>query len=224
VSFPSSPIARKDNALRTLRQFARKAPASASASECCELCSSELPSEHQHLIDPAARKLTCACDACAVLFSSQHSAKYKRVPRRIRFLPHFEMTDAQWDGLMVPIELAFFFKSGATGKVAAFYPGPAGATESLLSLEAWRDIERENPALLEVEPDIEALLANRVGAARGVVAQYYIVPIDECYKLVGLIRLHWHGLSGGTEVWREVGSFFSSLKAKAETGSGDSDA
>jgi hypothetical protein len=75
-----------------------------------------------------------------------------------------------------------------------------------------------------MEPDVEALLANRVGAARGVTAQYYVVPIDECYKLVGLIRLHWHGLSGGTEVWREVATFFSSLKARAETGSGDSHA
>ena len=46
---------------------------------------------------------------------------------------------------MVPIELAFFFKSGSPGKVSAFYPGPAGATESLLSLEAWGDIEQENP-------------------------------------------------------------------------------
>jgi len=220
MSSPSSPTAQKDGAFAALRQFVRKRP----AVECCEMCSSELPSEHQHLIDPAARKLACACDACAVLFSSQSSAKYKRVPRRIRFLPQFRMTDAQWDGLMIPIEMSFFFKGGASGKVAAFYPGPAGATESLLSLEAWRDIERENPALLEMEPDVEALLANRVGAARGVTAQYYVVPIDECYKLVGLIRLHWHGLSGGTEVWREVATFFSSLKARAETGSGDSHA
>ena len=118
---------------------------------------------------------------------------------------------------MIPIELAFFFKNGPSGKVSAFYPGPAGATESLLSLEAWGDIEQENLALRQLEPDVEALLANRVGANRGVAAQYYIVPIDECYKLVGLIRLNWHGLSGGTEVWREVGKFFASLKERSET-------
>ena len=118
---------------------------------------------------------------------------------------------------MIPIELAFFFKNGPSRKVSAFYPGPAGATESLLSLEAWGDIEQENLALRELEPDVEALLANRVGANRGVAAQYYIVPIDECYKLVGLIRLNWHGLSGGTEVWREVGKFFASLKERSET-------
>ncbi len=151
-------------------------------------------------------------------FSSAIKArlKYKRVPTARSISSAIPMTEAQWDGLMVPIEMAFFFKSGTSNKVAAFYPGPAGATESLLSLEAWDDIERENPALREMEPDVEALLANRVGAARGVAAQYYIVPIDECYKLVGLIRLHWHGLSGGTEVWREVSKFFAGLKEKAE--------
>jgi hypothetical protein len=220
MSLPLSATPPKDGAFAALRQFVRKPP----AVECCEMCSAALPTEHQHLIDPAARKLVCSCDACAILFSTQSATKYRRVPRRIRCLPEFRMTDAQWDGLMVPIEMAFFFKTGATGKVTAFYPGPAGATESLLSLEAWRDIELENPALMEMQPDVEALLANRVGAAHGVAAQYYMVPIDECYKLVGLIRLHWHGLSGGTEVWREVGKFFSSLKARTETSSGDSDA
>jgi hypothetical protein len=220
LNSPSSPVTQKESAFAALRQFARKRP----AVECCELCSSELPSEHQHLIDPAARRLICACDPCSILFSDQSATKYKRVPRRIRFLQQFHMTEAQWDGLMVPIEMAFFFRTGTPNKVAAFYPGPAGATESLLSFETWDSIEQENPVLRGMEPEVEALLANRVGAARGVTAQYYIVPIDECYKLVGLIRLHWHGLSGGTEVWREVTKFFAGLKEKAETVTGDSNA
>lgn len=220
MSSPFSVATQKDSAFASLRQFVRKRP----KAECCEMCSSEMPSEHQHLIDSAAKKLVCVCDACAILFSNQSSSKYKRVPRRIRFLPRFRMTEAQWDGLMVPIEIAFFFKSGIAGKVAAFYPGPAGATESLLSLDAWDDIERENLELREMESEVEALLANRAGASRGVAAEYYIVPIDECYKLVGLIRLHWHGLSGGTDVWREVAKFFSSLKQRAEIGGRESNA
>ncbi len=222
MNSPLRPAVPTDSAFTALRQFVRKRP----AVECCEMCSAQLAPEHQHLIDPAARKLVCACDACAILFSSQGEAKYKRVPRRIRFLPQFRMTDAEWDGLMVPIEMAFFFKSGIPGKVSAFYPGPAGATESLLSLETWSDIENKNPAIREMEPEVEALLANRVGSARGVDPQYYVVPIDECYRLVGLMRLHWHGLSGGTEVWREVTKFFSSLQKRAEgkAAGGESDA
>jgi Family of unknown function (DUF5947) len=213
VSPPFSPAAGNDNAFAVLRQFARKRR----AVEVCELCSSELASEHQHLIEPAARKLVCTCEACAILFSSQTSSKFRRVPRRIRFLQGFQISEAQWEGLMIPIELAFFFKNESTGKVSAFYPGPAGAIESLLSLEAWGEIEKENPVLRELEPEVEALIANRVGANRGVEAQYYIAPIDECYRLVGLIRLNWHGLSGGTEVWREVGKFFASLRERTET-------
>jgi hypothetical protein len=62
-----------------------------------------------------------------------------------------------------------------------------------------------------METDVEALLVNRVGDGR----EYYIVPIDECYKLVGLIRTHWRGLSGGTEVWREISKFYANLKERS---------
>jgi Family of unknown function (DUF5947) len=179
------------------------------------MCSRELASEHQHLIEPEKRKLVCACDACAILFTTQAGTKFRRVPRRIRFLPKFKMSDEQWNGLMIPIEMAFFFTSSPQGRIVAQYPSPAGATESLLALETWSEVVKENPGLGEMETDVEALLVNRVGAGRGVPAAYYIVPIDECYKLVGLIRIHWHGLSGGTKVWREIASFFSTLQAKA---------
>jgi Family of unknown function (DUF5947) len=179
------------------------------------MCSLELPVEHEHLVEPANRKLICTCDACAILFEGQSGSKYKRVPRRVRFLKDFQLTAGQWDGLMIPIEMAFFFKSTPHGKVIALYPSPAGPTESLLLLETWGDIEQANPVLTEMAADVTALLVNRVGHVRGVAAEYYLVPIDECYKLVGLIRTHWRGLSGGTEVWREIGTFFVALKKKS---------
>lgn len=194
-----------------LRQFVRRP----SLLERCELCSKELAASHQHLLEPANRKLVCACDACAILFGSL-GQKYKRVPRRIRALAGFQMTDAQWDGLMMPINMAFFFKSTPQGRVIALYPSPAGATESLLSFDTWDEIERENPALLEMEADVEALLVNRIGHARGFAKpEYYVVPIDECFKLVGLIRSRWQGLSGGAEAWREIGQFFTGLGEKS---------
>ena len=126
------------------------------------------------------------------------------------------MTDAQWDNLMIPINMAFFFNSAADQKIVALYPSPAGPTESLLTLEAWEDIVNENPILKEMEPDVEALLVNRVASARShASAEYYIVPIDECYKLVGLIRAYWRGISGGTEVWEVIGKFFAELKERS---------
>jgi hypothetical protein len=92
----------------------------------------------------------------------------------------------------------------------ALYPGPAGAAESALRLESWREIADANPELQRLQPDVEALLVNRVGVAR----QYFVAPIDECYKLVGLIRMHWRGLSGGAVVWGEIGRFFDDLRRK----------
>lgn len=202
-----------------LRQFARKPRRQL---ETCEMCSAELRIEHPHLIDLSERRLHCACDACAMLFSNHGGSKYKRVPRDGRLLADFQMSDAEWDGLLIPINLAFFFENSISSRVSAFYPSPAGATESLLPLEAWTNIVLENPVLRQMETDVEALLVNRVGAARGLApAEYYIVPIDACYKLVGLIRLHWRGLSGGTEVWKEIGEFFSALRSKAKVINGE---
>ena len=107
----------------------------------------------------------------------------------------------------------------------ALYPSPAGAVESLLPLEAWNEIAETNRALSHLRPDIEALLVNRVGHAHGLArAEYYIAPIDECYKLVGLIRTNWKGLSGGAEVWIEIGRFFSDLRSKAEVVTGEANA
>ena len=201
-------------AFDSLRQFARRPRRPV---EVCEMCSLELRPEHAHLVELTQRRLHCACDACAMLFSNRSDAKYKRVPRDVRLLENFHMTDAEWDGLLIPINLAFFFRNSLDSRVSALYPSPAGATDSLLPLEAWTNIAQNNPALNGMEADVEALLVNRVGAARGVsAAEYYIVPIDACYKLVGLIRMHWRGLSGGNEVWKEIGAFFTDLRSKAE--------
>jgi hypothetical protein len=202
--------------LAALRRFARPA----SVIERCELCSAVLPADHAHLVEPASRQLLCACEACAILFSGQVGTKYRRVPRRMRALSDFRLTDEQWDGLLIPIGLAFFFHSSPAGKVVAIYPSPAGPTESLLDLGAWADVVRDNPTLKEMEPDTEALLVNRVGEARA----YYLVPIDQCYRLVGLIRSRWRGLSGGTEVWEEIGRFFATLKERSEPVGGEGDA
>jgi hypothetical protein len=194
-----------------LRQFARRQR----TVERCELCSVDLRPDHPHLIELAQRKLLCACDACALLFSGPAS-KYKRVPRRILALPQFHLTDAEWNGLMVPINMAFFFTNSLERRVIAMYPSPAGATESLLALESWNEILSRNPALIGMEPDVEALLVNRLGYSRGYSApEYYLLPIDECYKLVGLIRAHWKGLSGGTEVWQQIAEFFKNVKERA---------
>lgn len=200
-------------AFADLRRFVGRTPAPV---ERCDLCSAALGPEHRHLLEPTGGKLLCACGACSVLFGGQGGTKYKLIPRRVRTLPHFQMSDAEWSALLLPINMAFFVHSTPRGRVMAIYPSPAGPTESLLSLEAWSEIVAQNEALGTLESDVEALLVNRLGAMRGfAVPEYYIVPIDVCYNLVGLIRGQWRGLSGGGEVWSEMSRFFEDLKRRA---------
>ena len=123
------------------------------------------------------------------------------------------MTDAQWEDLRIPVDMAFFFYNTPAEKVVAYYPSPMGPTESLLELETWEDLEARNPILETMERDVEALLVNR---ARGA-SEHFLVPMDECYKLVGLIRTRWRGFSGGREVWDDITAFFEGLKRRSNT-------
>lgn len=175
--------------------------------ERCDLCGVELTERHEHLVEPATRKLHCSCEACSILFSNVEDSRFRRVPRQSKRLEGFEISDMQWSGLQLPIQLAFFFYSTPDERVIALYPSPAGATESLLPLDAWDEIVEQNPALEVLRPDVEALLVNRVGERR----EYFITPLDECYRLVGLIRSKWRGLSGGTEAWNAIAAFFDEL-------------
>jgi hypothetical protein len=193
----------------TLRRFAvsRNQP----AQERCELCSLGLAPEHRHLLETATHKIICSCDACALRFSDVVGGRFKLIPRDARSLPDFHLTEAQWNDLALPIELAFLVYSTPAKKIIALYPSPAGATESLLPLSAWDLLVADNPALGRMEADVEALLVNRVQERR----LYYIAPIDVCFELVGLMRTHWRGLSGGEEVWREIDAFFARLEERA---------
>ena len=183
--------------------------------ERCDLCSEPIPAEHRHLLDLSSRELMCACRACTILFDRREAggAHYRLVPDRRLHLEGFEMDDVAWESLRIPVEMAFFFRSGEDEGVQAYYPGPMGATESLLELTAWEDLERDNPVLGTLEPEVEALLVNRSRGAR----QHFIVPIEDCYRLVGLIRIRWRGLSGGKEVWEEIEGFFDDLAGRAKT-------
>ena len=184
----------------TLRRMARaRGPA-----ERCELCGAELGPVHAHLLESARRRLACSCDACAILFTGQHAGRYLRVVPQLRILANFQLSDGEWESLHLPIDLAFFLDSSAAGHVVAVYPSPAGPTEALVPANAWLEVVQRNPTLGSMAQDVEALLVNRTFGAR----DYFRVSIDECYRLVGLIRTHWRGLSGGTQVWAELARFF----------------
>jgi hypothetical protein len=203
-----------------LRQFAREESESATkasaeaAQEYCDLCGEPIPSEHRHLLEVSTREIMCVCRPCSILFDSEAASegRYRLVPDRHLFLEDFEMSDVQWESLRIPVDMAFFFYSTPAGRVAAFYPSPMGPTESLLKLSAWEELESHNPVLEGMQRDVEALLVNRIRGAR----EHFLVPIDECYSLVGLIRMHWRGLSGGREVWDKIDRFFEELRERSK--------
>jgi hypothetical protein len=200
------PALNSADALGVLRRFAGQR----AAVERCELCGAELGPEHQHLLDRNSRQVACSCDGCAILFCGQQGAKFLRIPRRIVQLEGFSFSDLQWEAMMLPINLAFFVRQ-PDGTATAMYPSPAGAMESLIGLPPWEELRGENAPLAAVEPEVEALIVNRIGGE----AAYFITPIDACYRLIGLIRTKWRGLSGGGEVWQAIGDFFSELERRA---------
>ena len=157
----------------------------------------------------------CACQACKILFDRPQAgadgAHYRLVPDRRLQVEDFQLDDVTWAQLRIPVEMAFFFHSTPAERVVAFYPSPMGATESLLELGAWRELESANPVLHSMQDDVEALLVNRARGAR----QHFVVPIEDCYGLVGLIRTKWRGLAGGGEVWQEIDEFFERLSGRS---------
>ncbi|HLJ35703.1 MAG TPA: DUF5947 family protein [Ktedonobacteraceae bacterium] len=203
--------------MQALRQFTqeRKPATARPVMERCELCSETIAPQHRHLLELSNHTVLCACNACSLLFGREGAAggKYRLLPQRYLFLPDFHMTEEQWDALMIPVNMVYIFRNTPAGRVTAFYPGPAGATESLLNLENWEVLAANNPILNNLEPDVEALLINRVKHAH----QYYIVPIDACYQLVGMIRMSWRGLSGGEQVWKAIDDYFTTIRAKSQT-------
>jgi hypothetical protein len=211
IEAPASATPQWPAVAERLRQYAaRRGPAS---DERCEFCGVGIDAAHGHLVDVPRRALLCVCRGCYLLFTHDGAggARFRAVPERYALVPEFAASRETWDALPIPIGLAFIFVNGATGRPTAFYPSPAGATESELSLDAWNDIAGAVPALQQMSADVEALLVRRTESA----IDALIVPIDACYELVGRIRRTWRGFQGGDAVWSEIDDFFARARARA---------
>lgn len=195
-------------ALGALKRFA--SAGSKPVEEACELCGARVASVHPHLVEPATRRILCACDPCAILFQDRTEGRYRRVPRDVRALGPQMMPNEIWDGLGLPVHLVFFVRSSPARKVVALYPSPAGAMESSLPLEGWAAVEAACPAVRAMQPDVEALLVYRVREER----VHLLAPIDECYRLVGLVRAR-RGHVSTMGVDGEVAAFLAELEERA---------
>ena len=210
------------NPLAVLARVSGNRPAQ-SAEERCEMCAEPIGPEHPHVVDVVGRELMCTCRPCYLLFTADEAQlRYRAVPDRYVSLPGFVLGDRQWDELEIPVGLAFFLPNSALGRTVAFYPGPAGATESELPLGAWDAIVATNPALRLLVPDVEALIVRRPDG-RGAAAAAHLVPVDRCYELVGALRLTWRGFDGGQEARALLDAYFADLAARSRPAPGVGD-
>ncbi|BCB91906.1 DUF5947 family protein [Phytohabitans suffuscus] len=195
--------------LAALRHVVRTRPAHR-AGERCDMCATSTGAEHPHVVDLESRALLCACQPCALLFADGSARqRYRTVPRRYLSLRRPALDDRAWDELQIPVGLAFLFHNSAQDRTVAFYPGPAGATESALPLRAWARAVRRNPELSLPWPDVEALLVRRSDGS------CHLVPIDACYELVGRIRGVWRGFDGGQQAREAMDAFFAEVGARS---------
>jgi hypothetical protein len=175
----------------------------------CDLCGTELPADHRHLLQLEERRIDCACESCFAMRSGD--PEYRPTGTRVVWLDGLEMSDELWASFQIPIGLAFLMRSSTVGRVAALYPSPAGATECELYLESWNRLCADNPVLEGLETDGEALIVNRLVDP----PQYAIAPIDDCYRLVGIVKTNWEGISGGPGLERAIAAFFDELRERA---------
>ena len=170
----------------------------------CDLCGGRMSEDHRHLLDVHERRILCACEPCVAMRSGEDHLR--PTGTRVLLLEGFELGDELWAKFQIPIGLAFFLRNA--GGVVALYPSPAGATECELYLDAWNELVAANPVLSDLEPDVEALIVNRLADPPA----HAIVPIDRCYELVGMIKASWEGISGGDAVPTSVEAFFARLR------------
>ena len=208
------------NPLAVLARIGANRPAP-SAAERCEMCTEEIGEQHPHVVDLVGRGLLCTCRPCYLLFTAEGAEqRYRAVPDRYLSFPASVLSAGQWDELEIPVGLAFFFTNSVQGRTVAFYPGPAGATESELPLGAWDRIVGAHPALGRMAPDVEALIV-RTPDRGGAGAASYLVPIDRCYELVGGLRMVWRGFDGGQEARELLEAFFADLAARSVPADGE---
>ncbi|OBJ33728.1 hypothetical protein A5621_19495 [Mycobacterium colombiense] len=195
----------------------RRAPEPAGAR--CEMCAESIADEHQHVVNVAGRQLMCVCRACYLLFTdTEADLRYRAVPDRYLSFPDFALDRLVWEALQIPVGVAFFFTNSALGHTVAFYPGPAGATESELDMEVWDTIRGADPRVSLLADDVEALLVRVDDSAQdGELSQpqTYLVPIDACYEFVGRLRMVWRGFDGGQQAREFIDDFFDRLATRA---------
>ena len=199
--------------LDVLARIRARTPAGEPTGERCEMCADPMGGEHQHVVNIASRQLMCVCRACYLLFTdTSANLRYRAVPDRFLSLPDFGLGRREWEALQIPVGVAFFFRNSALERTVAFYPGPAGATESELDIATWAAVSRD-PRVGLLADDVEALLVRLPDDTDEPAC--FLVPIDACYEFVGGLRLLWRGFDGGAQARDFIDGFFAGVAERS---------
>ena len=167
----------------------------------------------------SSRELLCACRACSILFDRRGRERgplpaRRRPPAAPRRLRARRRRRGRSCGCRSRSRSSS--TAAPTGACRRFYPSPMGPTESLLGARGVGGSSRPPTRCWRRWRPTSRRCWSTARAAR---ARHWLVPIDECYALVGLIRTRWRGLTGGAEVWEEIGAFFDELDRRARPAS-----
>ncbi len=196
--------------LGTIRRFAN----TATDHRNCDICRSELIDTHRHVVEVKTRRILCACDLCSSSFSVQSNGRFRLIPQYVTRVA-LSFSDSQWARLGIPIGLAFFTvekpSQGDAVIVRAVYPSPAGAVASSVDSDLWQSLIESRAGSLRLLPDVESLLVRRTEGKH----ECFIVPVDRCFELIGIVRRNWQGMSGGVDVHHAIDQFFHQIDESA---------
>ena len=209
---PRRPGAPLGDAAADQRAAARAGP-TASAARCAP---SPIAEQHQHVVNLDSRALMCTCRACYLLFTDR--AGRPALPRRAGPLPVLPGLRARRGATGTRWRSRSAWPSSSptrcSGRTVAFYPGPAGATESELPLDAWDARRGGQPAARH-----RAAPTSRRCCVRGArTASDRVRPATWCRSTpatswsAGCGRL-WRGFDGGQEARARSTTFFAQVDA-----------
>ena len=154
--------------LATLRRISTTRP-QVVPGERCEMCAEPIAEEHQHVVGLESRSLMCTCRG--VLPALHRPGRHPALPGGagpLLLLPRLHPRRRRVGRPADPGRAwPSCFRNSVQDRVVAFYPSPAGATESELPLDAWDRIVEANPQLGLLLPDVEALLIHRSDREHG---------------------------------------------------------
>ena len=178
--------------------------------EVCELCGTELPQNHRHLLQLTERRILCACATCWASALGRPRAAPDRAAAS---------SGSRTSSCPRSCGRSCRSRSGSPSSCARASPtrwspctrAPRAPPSPSSTCPPGRSSSELNPILTGIEPDAEALVVNRIADPH----EFVIAPIDECYGLVGAIKVSWEGISGGPALEREVPAFFDEMRSAA---------